>query len=104
VHFGAANDFSFNMTRGAAGANITVRGHSLDGTHLAGHGSGGGGDTTFEGPFHVSAHLDRLMLRDSVAVAPFSLEVGGVGDRPSTMSLSGSLSKTATITGEIAPT
>jgi hypothetical protein len=57
---------------------------------------------SLEGPFHVSAHLDRLILRENVAVAPFSLEVGGVGDRPSTMSLSGSLSKTATITGEIA--
>ncbi|HTT96588.1 MAG TPA: DUF3971 domain-containing protein [Rhizomicrobium sp.] len=102
VHFGAANDFSFNMTRGASGANITVRGRSLDGTHLAGHG-GGGGDMSFEGPFHVSAHLDRLMLRENIAVAPFSLEVGGVGDRPSAMSLSGSLSKTATIAGEIAP-
>jgi hypothetical protein len=102
VHFGAANDFSFNMTRGAGGANITVKGRSLDGTHLAGHG-GGGGDISLEGPFHVSAHLDRLMLRENVSVAPFSLEVGGLGDRPSTMSLSGSLSKTATITGEITP-
>ena len=101
VHFGAANDFSFNLTRGVSGVNITVRGHSLDGTHLAGHGNGG--DMSLEGPFHVSAHLDRMMLREGVAVAPFSLEVGGVGDRPSMMSLSGSLSKTATITGEITP-
>jgi Protein of unknown function/AsmA-like C-terminal region len=101
VHFGAANDFSFNMTKGASGANITVKGKSLDGSHLGGHGNGGG-DMTLEGPFHVNAHLDRLMLREGVAIAPFALEVAGVGDRPSTMTLNGSFSKSATISGEIA--
>jgi len=101
VHFGAANDFSFNLTKSAAGANIVVKGHSLDGSHLGGH--GGGGDMNLEGPFHVSARLDRLMLRENVAVAPFALDVSGVGDRPASLSLSGSLSKTATISGAIAP-
>ena len=88
VHFGAANDFSFYMTKGASGANITVKGKSLDGSHLGGHGNGGG-DMTLEGAFHVNAHLDRLMLRENVAVTPFALDVSGVGDRPSTMTLSG---------------
>ncbi|MEI9931958.1 MAG: AsmA-like C-terminal domain-containing protein [Rhizomicrobium sp.] len=78
-----------------------VKGHSLDGTHLGGHGSGG--DMPLEGPFHISAKLDRLMLRDNVAVSPLSLEMAGIGDRPATMTMSGSLSKSATIVGEIAP-
>jgi len=102
VHFGAANDFSFNMTRGASGVNITVKGRSLDGSHLGGHGNGG--DMTLAGPFHVNAHLDRLMLRENVAMAPFALDVSGVGDRPSALSLNGSLSKSATVSGEIAST
>ena len=102
VHFGAANDFSFNMTRGTSGVNITVKGKSLDGSHLGGHGNGG--DMTLEGPFHVNAHLDRLMLRENVTMAPFALDVSGVGDRPSTLSLNGSLSKSAAVSGEIAST
>jgi hypothetical protein len=111
VHFGAANDFSFNLTRSGSGQDIAIRGRSLDGSKLAGQGSKGGndggdgrGDMSLDGPFHVSAQLDRLMLREGVAITPFSLEVSGTGDRPSAMSLSGSLSKTATISGEIVST
>jgi hypothetical protein len=37
-----------------------------------------------------------------VAVAPFLLETSGVGDRLSSLTLSGSLSKTATLTGDMA--
>jgi len=112
VHFGAANDFSFNLTRNQSGQEISIRGHSLDGSRLGGKGknedtpsgSGGSGhDMTLEGPFRVDAQLDKLMLREGVSVAPFSLQVSGVGDRPSSLSLSGSLSKTATISGQILP-
>jgi hypothetical protein len=99
VHFGATNDFSFSMARGASGTTITLKGRSLDGSHLGGEGSGS--DMSAAGPFHVIAHLDRLMLREGVAIAPFALDVSGVGSRPSAMSLSGSLSKSATVSGEI---
>ena len=101
IHFGAIDDFSFNMTRGPAGTDIAVRGHSLDGTKLGGRGTGGSGDTTLEGPFHLSARLDKLTLRDGVAVTPLALDVTGVGDRPSSLSLNGTLGK-STVTADMA--
>ena len=100
VHFGANNEFSLNLTRGAGGSDIVIRGRSVDGSRLGGHGSGD--DTMLNGPFHVSARLDRLMLRDGVAVSPFSLDVSGVGNRPSALALSGSLTKSASVSGDIA--
>jgi uncharacterized protein DUF3971/AsmA-like protein len=102
IHFGAANDFSLTLTRANGINDIVVRGHSLDGERLAGRGSKNGDDFSLTGPFHIGAHLDRMMLRDGVNVAPFALDVTGTGDRLSTLSLSGSLSKTATIAGELA--
>jgi len=101
IHFGAIDDFSFNMTRGPAGTDIALRGRSLDGTKLGGRGTGGSGDTTLEGPFHLSARLDKLTLRDGVAVAPLALDVTGVGDRPSSLSLNGTLGK-STVTADMA--
>ena len=61
IHFGAANDFSFNLTRGASGEDISIRGLSLDGSRLAGRGggdnsgAGGNSDISIEGPFHIIA-------------------------------------------------
>jgi hypothetical protein len=91
-----------------------VRGRSLDGTKIASRGSGnaaagggtgatGGTDMTLEGPFKISARVDRLMMRENVAIAPFSLEVSGTGDRLAAASLSGTMAKGATIAGEMAP-
>src|SRR5262249_27813704 len=74
-----------------------VRGRSLDGTRLAGRGTGS--DTTLEGPFHVDDRLDRVMLREGIAIAPFPVDVSGIGGRPSAMTLSGSLGK-STISAE----
>ena len=66
VHFGAIDDFAFTMTRGPNGTDVLIRGHSLDGTKLGGHGangssggssgSSGGASRTrrlSEGPFHL---------------------------------------------------
>lgn len=102
VRLGSANDFSLNLTRGPSGEEIVVRGHSLDGSRLAGH-NDSGDDNTPHGPYRASVRLDRMMLRDGVALSPFSLDVAGVGDRPSTLSLSGSFSKIASLTATIAP-
>ncbi|HWA02081.1 MAG TPA: AsmA-like C-terminal domain-containing protein [Rhizomicrobium sp.] len=110
VHFGAANDFSFNLRRDGPAQQITIRGRSLDGSKLAKQGKrndaqgggGGAGSSMLEGPFQVSAKLDRLMLREGVNIASFTLDAAGAGDRLSTLNLSGSLSKSATISGEIA--
>ena len=103
VHVGQQDDFSLNLTRNASGVDIVLRGHSLDGSRLAGHGSGSD-DESIDEPFHINAKLDRLVLRDGVAIAPFALDISGVADRPSSMTLSGSVSKTANITGSITPT
>ena len=103
VRVGPLDDFSLNLTRGASGVEIVLRGHSLDGSRLGRHGSGGDEDL-FGEPFHINAKLDRLALRDGVAIAPFALDISGVGDRPSSLTLSGSLSKTATLTGSIVAT
>jgi len=104
VRVGSNEDFSLNLKRDGSGTDIAIRGHSLDGTRLASKGSGGNGDDDqlIEGPFHISARLDKLMLREGVAVAPFMLETSGIGDRLSALTLSGSLSKTATVSGDMA--
>jgi len=109
IKFGAIDDFAFTLTRGSAGTEISVRGKSLDGTRLAsrggsGSGSGSGGtadNTSLEGPFRIGARLDRLVLRENVVIAPFALDVAGVGDRPSSLSLTGTLGKNATVTAEM---
>ena len=104
VRVGSNEDFSLNLKRDGSGTDIAIRGHSLDGTRLASKGSGGNGDDDqlIEGPFRISARLDKLMLREGVAVAPFVLETSGIGDRLSALTLSGSLSKTATVSGDMA--
>jgi len=103
VRIGPQNDFSLNLTRSASGLDIVLRGRSLDGSRLARRGSGGNEDL-FGEPFHINARLDRLVLRDGVAIAPFVVDVSGVADRPSSLTLSGSLSKTSTLTGSIVAT
>ncbi|HEY0303253.1 MAG TPA: hypothetical protein VGC36_18045, partial [Rhizomicrobium sp.] len=118
VRAGAANDFAFNLKRGPAGLDVSLRGRSLDGTQIARRGSGTGtgpgkssggsrpggkSDSTFAEPFHINAKLDRVALRGGVAIAPFSLDVTGVADRPATMTLVAKVGKTGTLSGSIAP-
>lgn len=112
VKMGKLNDLSFTLTRTAAGDDYVLRGRSLDGSMIgrtAGKTSnttqknGAAHDETPTGPFHISAKLDRLAMRDGVAIAPFNLELSGIGDRPSALSLSGGLGKT-TIDGNIEAT
>ncbi len=114
VRSGASNDFAFNLKRGPAGIDVTLRGRSLDGTQIARRGSGTGKDTgggrtggksasAFAEPFHINAKLDRVALRGGVAIAPFSLDVTGVADRPATMTLVAKVGKTGTLSGSIAP-
>ncbi|HEX4301660.1 MAG TPA: AsmA-like C-terminal domain-containing protein [Rhizomicrobium sp.] len=116
VKSGSTNDFSFLLTRAATGIDIVVKGHSVDGTQIARRGSGTSGGAAnvggkpsgkvasdIDGPFHIDAKLDRVVLRNNVAIAPFALDVTGVADRPVTMTLSGKVAKTGTLTGSIAP-
>ncbi len=111
VRFGSANDFSFSLTKSAIGTDVVIRGRSLDGSRIAHEGSGSeptpgqtpgqANDTKFDGPFHVSAKLDRVALRNNVVVEPFTLEVAGDTDRLDSMSLSGGLGRNTTVTGNI---
>ncbi len=60
-------------------------------------------DDTPAGPFHIDARLDRLAMRDGVTIAPFNLDLAGIGNRPSALSLAGNIGK-ATIGGNIETT
>jgi hypothetical protein len=103
VNAGPANDFSLAMTRGPNNSlDATLRGHSINGAGLAGRGAKGSTkDQKFDGPFKISAHLDKLALRAGVAIAPFNLDVSGIEDRLQTLSLSGSLSHNGTVSGSM---
>lgn len=103
VRVGQLDDFSLNLTRSPAGVEIVLRGHSLDGSRLAGHGSDGSADELDE-PFHINARLDRLMLREGVAISSFALDVSGIASKPASLTLTGALSKTATVSGSITTT
>jgi hypothetical protein len=109
IRSGSTNDFSFSLTRNASGVDIAVKGHSLDGSRLARRGSGTetkngtNANASFYEAFHITAKLDLLVLRNAVAIAPFNLEVSGVGERPSALTLNGTLGKGATVTGNIVP-
>lgn len=102
VRFGPQNDFSLVWSRGNGGSDVQIRGRSLDGSRIGAEGSGGDADK-FDEPFRISAHLDRLALREGVAVSNFALDMAGVADRPTSMNLSGSLSKTGALTIAIVP-
>jgi hypothetical protein len=100
VRMGALNDLSFQLTRGPSGDDYVLRGHSLDGSKIGRNGSNeqpGGAqaaaqtDDTPEGRLHVDAKLDRLAMRNGVAIAPFNLELGLVGNRPSALNLNGNI-------------
>jgi hypothetical protein len=100
VRMGALNDLSFQLSRGPNGDDYVLRGHSLDGSKIGRNGSNeqlGGAqaaaqtDDTPEGRLHVDAKLDRLAMRSGVTIAPFNLELGLVGNRPSALNLNGNI-------------
>ncbi len=101
IRMGALNDLAFQLRRGPAGNDYTLRGHSLDGSKVGRNGTAQGGrgtranpaDDKPEGPFHISVQLDRLAMRDGVSIMPFSMDLTGVGERPATLSLSGALAQ-----------
>ncbi len=106
VRMGALNDLSFRLTRNANGGDdYQLRGHSLDGSKIGRTGSneapnvsvsGGGAmtpDDTPEGHFHINAKLDRMAMRDGVSIQPFNLDLAGIGNRPSAISLSGNIAR-----------
>ncbi|MBA2587245.1 MAG: hypothetical protein H0U98_01330 [Alphaproteobacteria bacterium] len=101
VKMGPLNDLSFQLSRSASGVDdYLLRGHSLDGSKIGRTGSNeqpggaaGTPDDTPEGKFHIDAKLDRMTMRDGVVIAPLNLDLAGVGNRPSAISLSGSIAQ-----------
>jgi hypothetical protein len=100
VRMGTLNDLSFQLTRSADGDDYLLRGHSLDGSKIGRTGSNeqpGGAqaamhtDDTLEGRLHINAKLDRLAMRGGVSIAPFNLDLGLYGNRPSALALNGNV-------------
>jgi hypothetical protein len=101
VKMGPLNDLSFQLTHGAGSNDYVLRGRSLDGSKVGRNGTneapGGANatvaaqDDTPEGHFHINARLDRLAMRDGVAITPFNLDLAGAGNRPSALTLSGNI-------------
>ncbi|HWY66923.1 MAG TPA: DUF3971 domain-containing protein, partial [Rhizomicrobium sp.] len=109
VRMGPLNDLSFQLSRGSYGDDYLLRGRSLDGSKIGRTGSNeqpGGtaaasqpSDDTPQGRFHINAKLDRMTMRDGVSIMPFNLDLAGIGNRPSGVSLSGNV----TMAGKSAP-
>jgi hypothetical protein len=101
VRMGTLNDLSFQLSRGPGGSDYVLRGHSLDGSKIGRTGSSeqlGGTQAAAqpdqdipEGRLHIDAKLDRLAMRGGVAIAPFNLDMGLYGNRPSALTLSGNV-------------
>lgn len=111
VKAGPANDFSLTMSdTTTAGLNVTVSGRSVDGTALGKRDARSSTDTSqqptkeLNKPFHIMARVDRVLLRNSVSFAPFAVDVSGIGDRPVSLALTGSLSSTVKVSGNITTT
>jgi hypothetical protein len=104
VRMGTLNDFSFILARAPSGDTYTLRGHAMDGSLVGRNGSTTSAspgvnastpapDETPTGAFRIDARLDRVTMRDGVAIAPFAMDLSGVGSRPGTLSLSGALTQ-----------
>jgi hypothetical protein len=126
VKMGTLNDLSFVLARNQAGDTYTVRGRSMDGSLMGRNGDTKPGapgvnasapppNETPAGPYRIDARLERLAMRDNVFIAPFNLDLSGFGEKPGTLSLSGTLTSTGSgarsgenrsgaITGSITPT
>lgn len=102
IRLGNQNDFSLAMTRGVFGLDVQVRGHSLDGSRLGGE-SGSSDEARFDEPFHINAKLDKLVLRDGVAMSNFAFDISGVAERLATLNLSAAQSKSAGLSMTMGP-
>lgn len=107
VHAGPSNDFALEMTdTSQSGFDLAITGHSADGTGLGRHDFANEDQTKpakpSTAPFHIAAHLDRVMMRSGVTIAPLALDTSGAGDRPQSFSLSGIISKSGTLNANLA--
>jgi len=109
VRRGPLNDLGFTLTKGAGGDVYDLHGRVLDGSSIGRNAScnapAGGAmgpdrpDEKPDGNWRVIAHLERLALCDGQSIAPFSLDMAGIGERPSALSMTGGLGKAALSAG-----
>lgn len=106
--FGAQNDFSLSLARTQLGTDVFLHAAALDGTHLTREGntatptptpSTAARETGAPKPFHLTANIDRLILRQGVAVTNMRMELGSVGDRIAGFRLAAVYGKNAKLTG-----
>jgi len=106
VRAGPDNNFALAMTDlPGQGLKVAVTGSSADGTglgrtDLTGSKAEGKSKPPTE-PFQIEANLARLVMRKGVTMAPFTFSTSGIGDRPQAMALSGTMSKTARLSGDL---
>jgi hypothetical protein len=98
VRRGALNDLGFTLIKGANGDTYDLHGRVLDGSSIGRNASCNAPpaaaraapekpDEKPEGNWRVIAHLDRLVLCDGVAIAPLNLDMSGVGERLSALTV-----------------
>ena len=107
VRRGPLNDLGFTLIKSANGDVYDLHGRVLDGSSIGRNAScnappGGPkgpekpdekpGEKP-EGAWRVVAHLDRLALCDGAAIAPFNLDMSGIGEKPSALTMRGNLGK-----------
>jgi len=106
---GQYNDFVLTLTRDPAqGMVASMTGHSFDGENLLHNFQqpqstppAGKAETSPPQPYRINAKLDRVVMREGVVLAPFSLNLSGTGNRPRSLALSATQSKTAQIAAGI---
>jgi hypothetical protein len=106
---GQYNDFALTLSRDPVqGMVVSMNGRSFDGEDLVhdmanaqtGPQPAAKAETS-TAPYRVNAKLDRVVLREGVVLAPFSLNLSGVGNKPRTLALSATQSKSAQLMGGI---
>ena len=104
IHAGALNDFGLTLrNQQGGGQNIAITGRSLDGSGFGRKDSNANAQKSPSGnePFHLTVKVDKLMLREGVALAPFALDAGGVGKTPQSLSISGNFAKNENLLASI---
>ncbi len=109
VKAGPNNDFAITMIEGQT-VGLTITGRSFDGSALGQHNPGVASAPApgkplppldSNDPFRASVKVDRLVLQDGVSLAPFALELNGLGHRPQYMLISAMQTSTDKITGAL---
>jgi hypothetical protein len=104
-HSGQYNDFALSLTRDPVqGMVVSMTGHSFDGQDMLQDAKQAQTTQTAAKtepsaplPYRINARLDRVVMRDGVVLAPFSLNLSGTGSRARSLALSATQSKTAQV-------